>query len=191
MTAPPPAAPNRARPINDTPELAELAVTLLRTPTALAELATAEARCVVDYMRVVGFPAGTTILREGDKARTNYMLLVLTGEVSVEKAEFTPNATISVSVLGPGNVIGEMGLLDGAPRSMTCIAATPIQAAGLSREALELLISENPKVGAKLMVAISQRMADRLRAAVDQLMFYSQLTATMHAELDALKSTLR
>ena len=188
--APAPTA-QRARPINESPDLATLATALLRTPTALAELTSAEARCVVDHMRVVGFAAGATILREGDRANTNYMLLVLTGEVAVEKAETTPNEPISVSVLGPGNVIGEMGLLDGAPRSMTCRAATPVQAAGLARDALQTLIDKNPKVGAKLMIAISQRMAERLRAAVDQLLFYSQLTATMHAELEALKSARR
>lgn len=191
MTTPPAPTPQRARPINETPEFAALAASLLRTPTALDELTLAEARCVVDHMRVVGFATGATILREGDHANTNYMLLVLTGEVAVEKAEGAPNEPLSVSVLGPGNVIGEMGLLDGAPRSMTCRAATPVQAAGLSRDALQTLIDENPTVGAKLMIAISQRIAERLRAAVDQLLFYSQLTTALHAELEALKNARR
>ena len=191
MTTPPAPTPQRGRAINETPELAALATALLRTPTALAELTVAEARCVVDHMRVVGFAAGATILREGDRSNTHYMLLVLTGDVAVEKAEATPNEPLSVSVLGPGNVIGEMGLLDGAPRSMTCRAVTPVRAAGLTRDALQSLIDDNPKVGAKLMIAISQRMAERLRAAVDQLVFYAQLTATMHAELEALKGARR
>ena len=75
---------------------------------------------MVDYMRLVTFPAGATILREGDKVRTNSLLLVLSGEVTVDKAEASPTESLAVSVLGPGNVIGEMGLLDGAPRSVTC-----------------------------------------------------------------------
>ena len=185
MTTPPAPTPQRARPINESPELAALATALLRTPTALAELTVAEARCVV------GFAAGATILREGDRWNTHYMLLMLTGDVAVEKAEAPPNEPLSVSVLGPGNVIGEMGLLDGAPRSMTCRAVTPVQAAGLARDALQTLIDDNPKVGAKLMIAISQRMVERLRAVVDQLLFYAQLTATMHAELEALKGARR
>ena len=142
---------------------------------------------MVDYMRLVTFPAGATILREGDKVRTNYLLLLLSGEVTVDKAEASPTESLAVSVLGPGNVIGEMGLLDGAPRSVTCRAATPIQAAGLSRDALELLIDERPKVGAKLMVALLQRMAERMRALDDQLGMYGQVTAAMQAEITALK----
>ena len=182
---------NGSRPVNDTPDLAQLAIALLRTPTALAQLGPEEARCVVDYMRLVAFPAGAIILREGDHARTNYLLLVLSGEVMVDKADTSPTETLSVSVLGPGNVIGEMGLLDGAPRSVTCRAATAIQAAGLSRDALELLIDEQPKVAAKLMVALSQRMAERMRALDDQLGMYGQLAAAMQAEITALKQAKR
>ena len=182
---------NGSRPVNDTPDLANLATTLLRTPTALAQLGPEEARCVVDYMRLVAFPAGAIMLREGDQARTNYLLLVLSGEVTVDKNDASPTETLSVSVLGPGNVIGEMGLLDGAPRSVTCRAATAIQAAGLSRDALELLIGEQPRVAAKLMVALSQRMAERMRALDDQLGMYGKLTTAMQAEITALKHAQR
>jgi len=182
---------NGSRPVNDTPDLADLATVLLRTPTALAQLAPEEARCVVDYMRLVTFPAGAIMMREGDQARTNYLLLVLSGEVTVDKADAAPAEPFAVSVLGPGNVIGEMGLLDGAPRSVTCRAATPIQAAGLSRDALELLIDGEPRVAAKLMVALSQRMAERMRALDDQLGMYGQLMATMQAEITALKQARR
>ena len=116
------------------------------------------------------------------------MLLVLNGEVSVETAEPGHDGEhVDISALGPGNLIGEMGLLDGAPRSVTCVAATRVDAGGLSREALELLFSENPKVGAKLMTAIAKRLADRLRAAGDQLRIYSQLVADMQREINAMK----
>ena len=189
MTTPPtPAATaNRTRPINETQELADLATTLLRTPTALAQLTPDEARCVVDYMGLVAFAPGAIILREGDQARTNYLLLLLSGDVALDKTDIAPREALAVAVLGPGNVIGEMGLLDGAPRSLTCRAATAVQAAGLSREALERLIDEQPRVGAKLMVALSQRLAERMRALDDQLGLYGQMTRAMQAEIAALK----
>ena len=41
------------------------------------------------------------------------MLLVLTGEVSVQTADAGTGEPVVISVLGPGNVIGAMGLLDG------------------------------------------------------------------------------
>lgn len=181
------AGSSRPRPIAEAPESMERAVELLRTSTALSELGGAEARCIVGYMKVVSYPAGATLLREGDQTDTGYMLLVLQGDVSVETVDASAADPVAVSVLGPGSLIGEMGLLDGAPRSMSCLAATRIEAAGLSREALELLIDEHPRVGAKLMTAISQRLADRLRAAGLQMRIYTQLVSEMQAQINALK----
>ena len=182
------AAPaSRTRPIAEAPELAQAAAELLRTPSALTALTADEARCVVAYMRLVGYPAGATMMREGDQIHTGYMLLLLSGEVSVETAQADQADAISISVLGPGNLLGEMGLLDGEPRSVSCVAATRVEAAGLSREALELLIREHPAVGARLMTAVAKRLADRLRAAGDQLRIYSQLATDMQLEIDGLR----
>lgn len=167
------AATSRTRPLADVPALAATAVQMLRTPNALSALTEDEARCVVACMRHVSYPKGATVMREGDQIHTGYMLLLLEGEVSVETA--TDDAGVEISVLGPGNLFGEMALLDGEPRSVSCRAATSIEVAGLSREALELLLRENPVVCAKLMTAIAKRLSDRLRAAGDQLRMYAQL----------------
>lgn len=198
-TAPPTPNPSatpagRTRPIAEVPEMVDLAVDLLRTPCALTALAPDEARCVVGYMRLVSYPAGATVMREGDQIHTGYMLLLLSGEVSAQTAFVGPPTapaeggdTVAISVLGPGNLFGEMGLLDGEPRSMTCVAATRIEAAGLSRDALELLLRDHPAVGARLMTAIAKRLADRLRAAGDQLRIYAQLTGDMQQQIERLK----
>jgi CRP-like cAMP-binding protein len=183
-----PAGPARTRPLAEIPALAELAAVLLRTRSALAEMADDEARCVVAYMRLLNFNAATPVFREGDASNTSYLLLVLTGEIRVEAAERIDGETLDISVLGPGNVIGEMGLIDGAPRSATCTAVSTVQAAGLSRKALDLMLVEHPKVAAKLMVALSTRMADRLRAMGEQLAIYARLAREMRRELDQLKA---
>ena len=173
------------------PMLAAVAITLLRTPTALAPLSPEESACVVSFMRLVGFKPGATVIREGDQQETGYMLLLLSGEVSVQRSDAGDHEPLVISVLGPGNLIGEMGLLDGAPRSATCLATSRIEAAVLSRGALNQLIEQHPQVGAKFMVALSQRMAERLRATGQQVGMYAQLMQTMQAEIDRLKSQLR
>ncbi len=192
-TSPPgsPAAPGRnARSLTETPALADLATELLRTHGAMADLTTEEAACVVGYMGLVTFNAGTTVFKEGDASHTSYLLLLLSGDVSVETADPRGGGQVTISVLGPGNVIGEMGLLDGSPRSATCVASTPLQAGGLSRKALEKLIEDNPKVGAKLMVGLSKRLAERLRGLSEQLVIYAQLTGSMQQEINSLKARL-
>jgi CRP-like cAMP-binding protein len=189
-----PAAPApsaiRARSLAETPALADLAVELLQTEGAMSDLSSEEAAAVVGYMGLVTFNAGSTIFREGDASHTSYMLLVLAGEVTVETADPRGGGQVAISVLGPGNVIGEMGLLDGSPRSATCLASTALQAGGLSRKALERLIQDNPKVGAKFMVGLSKRLAERLRGMSEQLKVYAQLTESMQLEINTLKARL-
>ena len=98
------------------------AATLLVTDGALVALSKADARKVVDYMRPHRVPVGTVLIREGQTGRSDFMALVLGGEVTVENA--VAHDGIVVSVLGPGSLIGEMGLIDQSPRSATCTAAS-------------------------------------------------------------------
>ncbi len=172
-----------ARSLTSNPALADLAIDLLRTDGAIADLETDEAACVVGYMGLVLFPAGATVFREGDASQTSYMLLILAGEVSVETADPAGHSQVAISVLGPGSVIGEMGLIDGSPRSATCTAASALQTAGLTRKALQRMIDENPRVGAKLMVGLCKRLADRLRGLSGQLQLYAQLNDSLQQQL--------
>ncbi len=174
----------RTRPLEETPALAQQAAALLRTPQALVALTEADARQVIPYMRLVSFAAGATVFREGDDAATSYLLLLLEGEVSVDAGRENP---VPISVLGPGSIIGEMALLDGAPRAASCTAVSAVRAAGLSRRGLELLIDEHPKVAARLMAGLGQRIADRLRAMGEQLQLYAQINARLQAELNERK----
>jgi CRP-like cAMP-binding protein len=181
------AAP-RIRPLAEVPELVAAAANLLRTHTASFDLSDAEARVVAGYMGLVFFPRGATLFREGDRTNTQHMLLLLTGEVAVDTADATKHGAVAISVLGPGNLIGEMGVLDGSPRSAQCSAATAVQAASLTRTSLQRLIVEHPAIGAKLMVAIAQRIAERLRGLSDQLELYGQLNASLQAKVQQLEA---
>ena len=178
----------RSRPLSEVPELAEVAARLLRTPTATLDIDDADARVVVSQMRLTYFPRGASMVRQGDTTNTNFMLLVISGEVAVDTADpGQPNA-VAISVLGPGNLIGEMGMLDGGARSASCTAATAVQAASLSRGGLQRLIDQRPAVAAKLMAGISQRIAERLRALGEQLQMYAQLVGAQQAEIEKLKA---
>lgn len=165
---------------------ADRAAEMLTAPTALMQLSHEEARAVVAYMKPRRIEEGVTFIREGDTANTNFMLLVLDGEVTVESIVVSRTAPITVTVLGPGSLIGEMGLLDGAPRSASCTAMTPLRCAVLTREALNQLLQDDPQTAAKLMMAISMRIAERMRECQDKLKLYAQLTQAMNEEINEL-----
>jgi CRP-like cAMP-binding protein len=169
------------------PEQAALAADLLRKPPALLGLSEAEARCVVSAMQLLDFPKGAVLMRENDRVATGYMLLLLSGEVSVEIADGERHEGVAISALGPGSLLGEMSLIDGEPRSTNVTALSPVQVAGLSRKGLELIIEQQPRVAAKLLAEIAGIIANRLRALSDQLRLYAQLAESQQREIERLK----
>lgn len=194
-TPKPPAAtgatPARARPLAELPTLAAQTIELLRSSHALFALSVDEARCVVAHMQVVSHAKGATLLREGDGSDTREMLLLLDGEVSVDAGLGGQAGGITIASLGPGSLLGEVALLDGRPRSAQCTALSPVRAAVLSRQSLQTLLENHPRVAAKLMIALSQHIAERLRGMGQQLQVYGQLTASLQAEVDRLRASAR
>jgi CRP/FNR family transcriptional regulator, cyclic AMP receptor protein len=168
---------------------ADLAARLLCAPTALMQLSAEEARVVVSYMQPRLIDEGETFIKEGDTEDTDHMLLVLDGEVTVESITVSRVSPVTVTVLGPGSLIGEMGLLDGEPRSASCTASSAVRAAVLTRKALEQLMQEDSRVAAKLLLAVSLRIAQRQRDTADKLKLYTQLVAAMQQEIDRLMPT--
>lgn len=166
-----------------------LAAEMLTAPSALMQLSLAEAKVVVHYMRPQFIPEGTMFIREGESEDTGFMVLVLDGEVTVENIVVSRVSPITVTVLGPGSMHGELGLIDGRPRSASCTASTDLRCAILTREGMQQLLQDDPRIGAKLMMAISMRIGDRLRDNTEKLKKYVQLTRTMQQEIDRLLPT--
>ena len=169
-------------------ESADLAAELLIAPTALMQLTLEEARVVVLYMQPQRVAKGTIFIREGDGRDTGFMMLLLDGEVTVETLVVSRVEPIIITVLGRGSLIGELSFLDGQPRYASCIAATPLRCAILTREALNLLMQENAVVAAKLILALSLRIGVRLREITDKLKMYVQLTQAMEQEIGSRPS---
>lgn len=173
----------------ESPDLApeEVAARLLVTPSALDDLTFADATIVVTYMRPKRISAGAVFIKEGEVKHNDYMLLVLEGDILVE-SDLPGNGddTLVVNVIGPGHLIGEMGLLDGSPRSASCTANTDIAAAALSRTALMRLLKDHPRTGSRLLLAISKRMADRLRETTRKLRTFAQMNKALHEELQVV-----
>ncbi len=177
--------------IFESPDMApeEVAARLLVTTSALDDLTLADAFKVVAYMRPKRIAAGTVFIQEGEVKQNDYMLLVLEGDIAVENELPGLQESMVVNVIGPGHLIGEMGVLDGSPRSATCTATTQIYAAVLSRTALMRLLKDEPRVGARLLLAISKRMADRLRDTTRKLRTFAQMNKALQQELQVVMNS--
>jgi CRP/FNR family transcriptional regulator, cyclic AMP receptor protein len=174
--------------ISERPDLPpeEVAARLLVTPSALDDLKLADAKRVVGYMHPQLVSAGTVFIQEGELSGNDYMMLILEGDISVESELPGNDGSLVVNVIGPGHLIGEMGVLDGSPRSATCTAITDVAAAVLSRTALRKLLKAEPAVGARLLLAISKRMADRLRDTTRKLRNFAQMNKALQQELQVV-----
>jgi CRP/FNR family cyclic AMP-dependent transcriptional regulator len=162
-----------------------LAAEMLSAPSALMPLSAKEARVVVRYMRPLHVAQGEVFIQEGEHD-TGFMVLVLDGEVTVESIVVSRVSPVTVTVLGPGSMHGDLGLIDGLPRSASCTASTDLQCAVLTRESIVRLLDAHPRICAKLMLAISMRIGERLRDNTVKLKKYVQLTKMMQQEIDHL-----
>ena len=165
---------------------AALAAKLLIAPTALMQLSANEARVVVGYMEPRRIEANTLFIQAGDIQDTAYMVLLIEGEVTVENVVASHDMPETVTVLGPGSLIGELSLIDGLARTASCTATTDVRCAVLSRQALEQLSRDDPRTATKLMFAVALRVAERLRDTSDKLKVHSQLVKALQLEVDHL-----
>lgn len=162
---------------------AEHAAQLLSAPEALTNLTMVEARTVVSYMTPRFFPANTTFIREGDAGDNGFMALLVEGDVVIERITVSRSEPVTIRVLGPGSLIGEIGLVDKEPRSASCTASTDVWCAILTREAIETMIEKDPTVAARLLLGVSANIAERLRDTNRQLKLYARLATAMREEL--------
>lgn len=152
---------------------------LLKTAPLLLDMTPAEADTLGAAMLLVRAEPGQVLIREGDAG--DWMMVLLKGTVDVSKrVELrngdaghdgkTPRVTSSrVAVIQRGAAVGEMSMLDNEPRYASCTAIEAVEAGVLGRQQIALLIRDHPGVGAKLLVKITQLMAQRLRNTSNQL----------------------
>ena len=100
---------------------------------------------------------GEVLVQEGSE--DDHLYVVTSGSLGVVKAAGTDNE-MTLSVIRPGDVVGELSFLDGATRYASLLALSDTQVLGLSRDALEGLLDTRPKVVYHVMRAIVRVVHD-------------------------------
>lgn len=146
---------------------------LLQQSPLLQDFSPAEADLLGSLMLHVRAQPGQVLMAEGDT--NDWMLLLLRGTVDIGK-RIGPDAerdlrgdNTRLAVVRPGWVLGEMSMFDGEPRYASCWALSEVEAAVLDRKSVARLIKSQPEIGAKLMVKLTQLLAQRLRNTSSQL----------------------
>lgn len=125
---------------------------------------------IVLLTKVIEREAGELAVSEGDHGKT--MFLILDGEASVLVKEEKTMKEIELAKLGPGDVFGEVALVNPGVRTASIRAATDLQYVEFDWAGLERVRSVYPRIASKLFFNISKILGERL-AETDRLLLKS------------------
>ena len=108
---------------------------------------------------------GDLVFQKGSPSRS----LLLVEEGMLEVFDQAVGEDVILAIIGPGGVVGEVGFVDGQARTHHVRARGDCHLRRLSRERLLDLVKDDPQLFAKLTIALARLVAQRFRAAVDEL----------------------
>jgi CRP/FNR family transcriptional regulator len=103
------------------------------------------------------FPAGTRVFHEGDRSDACY--IVREGSFRVTR-EHSDGRAITLATLGPGEVFGELAMLDGDTRSASAEALSDGELLALPANDVRGLLARHPEISVKLVAALVRRLRE-------------------------------
>lgn len=100
------------------------------------------------------FEPGAAILRENTPGDSAY--IILSGQVEISKV--IEGQRVVLDKMGPGNIFGEMSLLDGRPRSATVTAIEPTRLSVVNNSRFQAILNAIPKEVRPLFSSLSDRL---------------------------------
>jgi CRP/FNR family cyclic AMP-dependent transcriptional regulator len=102
------------------------------------------------------YSPGTALFKQGDTGTGLYILTA--GKVRIVQATDPDKPEEVIGTAGPGDVLGEMALLDDLPRSASVIAEEETTAMLLPIWDFRMVIHNQPEIAIKLLAVMSRRL---------------------------------
>lgn len=93
----------------------------------------------------------------------NFMVVLLTGTMAIERAQ-PWNEHLRLAETRPGDILGEMSLLDSGIRFSSCTTLTDCEIAVLGADAMDDMMTQDPQLAAILVALLARKLSLRLRA---------------------------
>ena len=139
------------------PRRRELAEVLQGVPL-FARCTPRELRTIARFVETADLPAGTHLVREGESG--DALFVILEGEAVIMTGER------ELARVKDGDYVGELALLDGAPRAADVVAATDVKIAVLGIRMFRTLVRELPDLAEQLLAGLATELR-AARAAAD------------------------
>jgi CRP/FNR family transcriptional regulator len=137
------------------PEADQTAVELLKSVPLFADLEGEELERFSHVAVPRSFPAGTRVFHEGDDSDACY--IVKNGSFRVTR-EHSDGRAITLATLGPGEIFGELAMLDGDQRSASAEALTDGDLLALPANDVRGLLARHPEISLKLVAGLVRRL---------------------------------
>jgi CRP-like cAMP-binding protein len=109
---------------------------------------------LVDEVRI---PAGTVLTKQGAAGRECFVLVDGRADVRIDGNR--------IARLGPGDIVGEMALLESEPRTATVVTTTPARALVMTRPTFIAVLDRSPHIARRVMQQLAHRLRDAQSAA--------------------------
>ena len=134
---------------------ADISRTALKTHSVLGCLPDAALEALASHGWVMAFAKDTTVYRSGDLS--DRLLIVVTGQIRLMK-RLGSARDIVVRLLGPGDIDGDIGVLDGGLRMENAVAIEASEVIVLYRPDVLQVLGQHPEAMAGVMAALATKV---------------------------------
>jgi len=139
----------------------EKLIVLMKNITVFSDLSNEQLRELTHYLFLKAVENDQYLFKEGDVG--DFLCFVVSGKLSVLKEG--EGKSIEVATLTEGDVLGEIAVIDGEPRSASVRATSHSHVVVLRKDQFDLMHESHPDISYAVVKGIARSLSQRLRSA--------------------------
>ncbi len=118
------------------------------------------------FLDFASVPPNQDIIRQDEYG--NFMVVILSGAIAVDRLQ-PWGERLRLAETRPGEILGEMSLLDSGIRFSACTTLSECEVAVLSAESMDDMLNSDPTLAANLIALLARKLSLRLRVVSARL----------------------
>jgi len=126
----------------------------------MSRLAPASVKRLESFFDFAVVEADRDVIRQDEYG--NFMIVLLTGTIAVDRIQ-PWGEQVRLTEARPGDILGEMSLLDSGKRFSLCATLTECEIAVLGTQAMDEMMDSEPQLDGALVALLARKLSTRLR----------------------------
>ena len=132
-------------------------ILLLREIPIFADLSPEDLKLIAEIAREEWYPQNTVIFRQGDEG--NMLFVIVEGRLQVVRSAKDGTEQV-LAQRGAGDFVGEMAIIESAPRSASLITQSDVRVLAIDGEIFKSILHERADVSFAVLRSISRRLRE-------------------------------